>query len=108
MSRRRGFSKMSLARVLGDAGVEYEHERALGNPKPYRDLYRSGRRREAERRYRAHLWNGSGWAVEQLADSLLETTTCLLCFEHRHADCHRSVIVDALQERLPALRVAHL
>lgn len=33
LSRRRGFSKTALAGALADAGIHYEHERALGNPK---------------------------------------------------------------------------
>jgi uncharacterized protein (DUF488 family) len=37
LSRRRGFSRTALAAALGQAGLAYVHERALGNPKPYRD-----------------------------------------------------------------------
>lgn len=58
LSRRRGFSKTALSAALADAEIEYEHVRALGNPKPYRELYRSGRVSEGEKRYRAHLHNG--------------------------------------------------
>jgi uncharacterized protein (DUF488 family) len=108
MSRRKGFSKTGLAKTLADAGLAYEHERALGNPKPYRDLYRSGQETEGARRYRAHLSNGSAWAVDALADSLGATSTCLLCFEHNHGECHRAVIVEELHARLPGLRVRHL
>ena len=43
-SRRRGFSKTALAAALDAAGIEYVHARALGNPKPNRDLWRAGRR----------------------------------------------------------------
>jgi uncharacterized protein (DUF488 family) len=108
MSRRRGFSKKALAQTLASGGVAYEHERALGNPKAYRDLYRAGLEREGARQYRAYLTNGSAWAVEELAKSIALTSTCLLCFEHDHNVCHRSVIVDELRERLPELRVLHL
>ena len=48
----------ALAAALADAEIEYEHVRALGNPKPYRELYRSGRVDEGVERYRAHLNNG--------------------------------------------------
>ena len=41
-SRRRGFSKNALAAALGEAGILYAHERALGNPKPYRDAWKRG------------------------------------------------------------------
>lgn len=108
LSRRRGFSKTALAAALDKAEIEYEHVRALGNPKPYRDLYKSGRVSEGEERYRAHLHNGSYPALVELSETLDEAPTCLLCFEAAHDECHRAVIVDALEERLDDLDVVHL
>lgn len=108
LSRRRGFSKTSLAHALGAGGIRYEHERALGNPKPLRELYKSGRQAEGETGYREHIRNGSAWAVDRLADTLEDGPTCLMCFEQDHETCHRQVIVDELLARLPALRVEHL
>jgi uncharacterized protein (DUF488 family) len=108
LSRRRGFSKRALAAVLADAGIVYEHERALGNPKPLRDLYRSGRQAEGEAGYRAHIRNGASWAVDRLAEDLGGRATCLLCFEADHATCHRQVIVDELARRGVAVDVRHL
>ena len=108
LSRRRGFSKTALASALEDAKIEYEHVRALGNPKRFRDMYRSGRRREGERRYRAHLHNGSYSALVELGERLDDAPTCLLCFEAAHEECHRAVIVDALEARLGELDVVHL
>src|SRR5437867_8720823 len=55
LSRRRGFSKSRLSEALADAGIRYEHERALGNPKPLRELYKNGSQAEGEWRYRAHV-----------------------------------------------------
>ena len=86
----------------------YEHQRALGNPKPYRDMYRSGRQAQGERHYRAHLRNGSAESVSELARTLRASRTCLLCFERAADECHRSLIVEALLERVPTLRVKHL
>jgi uncharacterized protein (DUF488 family) len=108
LSRRRGFSKTSLGAALSDCGIAYEHERALGNPKQLRDLYKSGRQAEGEAGYRAHLRNGSAWAVDWLAGTLRDAPTCLLCFEADHATCHRSVIVDELRARVGALEVVNL
>jgi uncharacterized protein (DUF488 family) len=107
LSRKRGFSKTPLAAALEGADIEYEHVRALGNPKPYRDLYRSGKVAEGERRYRKHLHNGSYGALIELGDTL-DDSTCLLCFEAAHEECHRSIIVDALEERLGHINVVHL
>ena len=55
-----------LAQTLTSAGIVYEHERALGNPKPYRDLYKSGAVAEGRAGYTAHLRNGSAWALAWL------------------------------------------
>lgn len=108
LSRRRGFSKSRLSEALADASIRYEHERALGNPKPLRDLYKNGRQEEGEAAYRAHVRNGSAWAVEWLSDTLADGPACLLCFEADHTTCHRNVIVDELLARTPALRIKHL
>jgi uncharacterized protein (DUF488 family) len=108
LSRRRGFSKSRLAEALADAGIVYEHQRALGNPKPLRDLYRSGRQPEGEAGYRAHIRNGSSWAVDELAGSLSSVATCLLCFEADHRTCHRQLIVEELADRGVAVDVRHL
>jgi len=108
LSRRRGFSKTALAETLQEAEIAYVHKRALGNPKPYRDLYRSGRRREGERRYRAHLVTGSHTALVELSEGLTDATTCLLCVETAHEACHRAVIVEALAQRFDDLQVVHL
>jgi uncharacterized protein (DUF488 family) len=108
LSRRQGFSKRALAAHLEEAGVRYDHARPLGNPKPYRDLYRSGKQGKGEKGYLAHLQNGSAVAVDELAEQLADLPTCLLCFEASHTACHRLLIVGELKKRLPDLVVEHL
>ena len=107
-SRRRGFSKTPLAAALAEGGIAYEHVRALGNPKRYRDLWRSGRRAEAERGYREHLAGDGRPALLELAASLDDAPTCLLCLEASHLDCHRALVADGLVERVEALAVVNL
>jgi uncharacterized protein (DUF488 family) len=107
-SRRRGFSKAALSEALTGAGIRYEHVRALGNPKPLRDLFKSGAIDAGAIAYRAHLHHGSRRALEALADSLTGEVTCLLCFERAHEECHRAIIAGAVAERLPRLAVVHL
>ncbi len=108
LSRRRGFSKSALAHALADVGIQYEHVRALGNPKPNRDRYKGGDVAGGARIYRAHLHNGSAGALVDLAESVDGVTTCLLCVEPEHDTCHRAVIAGAIAERLPRLAVVHL
>ncbi len=108
LSRRRGFSKTALSEALTAVGITYEHKRALGNPKPYRDLYKSGAVDEGRVRYTAHLRNGSAWALDWLGETLAGQRTCVLCVEHDHTVCHREVIVEELRRRMPGLAVKHL
>jgi uncharacterized protein (DUF488 family) len=108
LSRRRGFSKSPLSSTLAEAGIVYEHVRELGNPKATRERYKRGDVEGGAREYRSYLHNGSYPALVDLADSLVETKTCLLCVESSHADCHRAVIAGAVAERLDTVSVVHL
>lgn len=108
LSRRRGFSKTSLRQALAGVGIRYEHDRRLGNPQPYRDLYRAGEAEAGAAAYRSHLQNGSSTAVLDLAERIRTERVCLLCVEDDPELCHRAVIVEALRERLPDLSVRHL
>lgn len=108
LSRRPGFSKTALGEALRKAGIEYVHVKALGNPKPNRERYWAGDIPGGAAVYRKHLNNGSRSALVELADSLGDDPACLLCFERDHAECHRDVIVEALQELQPELAVRHL
>ena len=108
LSRRRGFSKTALSDALREADIEYVHVKALGNPKPNRERYWAGDVEGGAAVYRKHLNNGSRSALVELADSLGDDPACLLCFERDHTECHRDVIVEALQELRPQLTISHL
>ncbi len=100
ISRRRGYAKSALGQAMADVGVEYVHIRALGNPKAYRDLYKSGRVDEGRRRYEEHLLGEQRGALEDLVPLLREKRSALMCVEHDPATCHRTVIVEALRREL--------
>ena len=109
LSRRRGFSKRALAEALQGAGIRYEHARALGNPKPYRDLYKQGSVAEGRELYTRHLQAGSTDAVDALEAQVTSgERTCVLCVEHDHEVCHRAVLADLMHTRLSDLEVVHL
>jgi uncharacterized protein (DUF488 family) len=108
LSRRPGFSKTALSDAVREAGIEYIHVKALGNPKPNRERYWAGDIGGGAEVYRKHLNNGSRSALVELAESLGDDAACLLCFERDHTECHRDVIVEALQELQPDLAVSHL
>jgi uncharacterized protein (DUF488 family) len=100
ISRRRGYAKSALAKTMTDVGVEYLHIKALGNPKPFRDLYKSGNVKEGQRCYEEHLLGERREALEDLVPLLHEKRCALMCVEHNPATCHRTVIFEALQGAL--------
>ena len=100
ISRRRGYAKGALARVMAEVGVEYLHIKALGNPKPFRDLYKSGKVEEGQHRYEEHLLGEQRGALVDLVPLLHEKRCALMCVEHNPATCHRTVIFNALQSEL--------
>src|SRR5262249_18065660 len=104
-SRRRGFSKHALAEALGEGGIVYEHERPLGNP--HRDLFRAGQFAEGEAAYRTHVRTAGSEALDRVAGSL-HVPTCLLCLEASPEHCHRTLVAEALGERVVGLEVVDL
>ena len=109
ISRRRGYAKTALSQAMADAGVEYLHIKALGNPKPFRDLYKSGNVQEGRRHYENHLLGEQRPALDGLIPLLREKRCALMCVEHDPTTCHRTVIVEALRDKLGlALDVAEI
>jgi uncharacterized protein (DUF488 family) len=107
-SRRPGFSKTKLAENLAGVGIGYLHLRSLGTPADGRAAARAGRYDELRTIYEEHLGTETAReGMQTLEDVVRERSVCLLCFEDDPAHCHRSLIGDALDRRLP-LAVQHL
>jgi hypothetical protein len=100
ISRRRGYAKTALSVAMADVGIEYVHVRSLGNPKPFRDLYKSGRIAEGRECYEQYLLGEQRGALDDLIALLQNKRTALMCVEHDPATCHRTVILDALRDEL--------
>lgn len=104
LSRRRGFSKTALADALTEAGIEYVHVRAAGNPYRHDEappkLVLARFRKYVEER--PEILTALGEAVRPAASALL-------CFEADAAGCHRSVLADLLVRTATDVRgVRHL
>lgn len=99
ISRRRGYAKSALGDAMAAVGVDYVHLKALGNPKPFRLLYKSGKLEEGRRRYEEHLALQSD-ALASLVPLLQEKRCALMCVEHDPSTCHRAVIVKVLRDEL--------
>jgi len=107
LSRKAGFSKTALSKLLADRGIAYVHMPTLGCPKVVRDQYKVD---SDWKRYTAsfmdHLARQRA-AVIELAKIGSATTAALMCFEADYARCHRTYVARAVsQAGAPA--VAHI
>jgi uncharacterized protein (DUF488 family) len=97
LSRRPGFSKSALAGALQEAGIGYEHLKALGTPKEGRDAAKKGDQETLERVYAGQLKLPEAQAAAALMlDRIAERPTALLCYERDPAACHRSMLLTAV------------
>ncbi len=98
LSRKKGFSKTALRNKLAEAGIEYVHYNALGDPKPGREAARAGKYDEFRKIYGKHLATVEAQqALKALEIAVEGKATCLLCFERDPNVCHRSIVTKALR-----------
>jgi uncharacterized protein (DUF488 family) len=96
-SRRPGFAKRALSEALGRAGIGYTHLRVLGTPAEGRVAARAGRSAEMRRIFGARLAGTEAQAaVAALAGQAGRERICLLCLEADPAQCHRSLVAEAV------------
>jgi uncharacterized protein (DUF488 family) len=97
LSRRPGFSKTPLRNALAEAGIEYVHLKALGTPAEGRAAGRAGRHSDLERIYAGQLELPEAMAQSaQMLELAAERPSALVCFEREPAQCHRSLLLDAV------------
>ena len=102
VSCRRGYSKNALITVLQEAGIEYIHERELGNPVDNRAAYRNGSR-QAHERYRSRVRKHGQGAIDRVTERAKASRVALLCFEREADRCHRTAVAAATGLRAVAL-----
>jgi uncharacterized protein (DUF488 family) len=103
-SRRPGFAKRALSAALAEAGIGYLHLPALGTPAAGRQAVREGRPEAMRRIFGAHLAGTEPQAaLAGLAERARREPVCLLCLEADPAQCHRTLVAEALD-----LPVRHL
>jgi len=97
LSRRPGFSKTALRETLDEAGIEYVHLKALGTPANGRAAARAGKQAELEKIYAGQLELPEAIAQSaQMLDLAGEMPSALLCMERDPAQCHRTLLLDAV------------
>jgi uncharacterized protein (DUF488 family) len=108
LSRKPGLSKNRIATRLEAAGIGYLHLPELGNPRNNRDAFRRGDE-AAVAKYRDVLRTPEGQAaLDQLLRLATHRRVAVMCFEREAAECHRSMVADALVEAAATLRIVHL
>ena len=107
ISRKPGLSKKGLGAALNEAGIEYEHIKALGTPLDIRGLFRANQLDDARAQYRDYLVGEQPEALAELGAEVGEQRTALLCFELDVRECHRLVVGEEL-ERLVGATLVHL
>jgi len=106
-SRRAGFSKRMLDASLGEAGIAYQHMRALGTPKAGRDAAKRGDTATMHHIFAQKLETPeSQLALIEAADIAQREPACLLCFEDDWHVCHRAIVVERLEKH--GLKAVHL
>jgi transcriptional regulator with XRE-family HTH domain len=97
LSRKKGLSKKALAEQLAEAGIDYVHFRALGNPKDNRSGYGDPRDRGARRAFAARLQGEEArQQLAQLRHLGEDRVVAVLCFEQDEKLCHREQVLAAL------------
>lgn len=107
-SRKKGFSKNPLRIALEEHGIAYVHMKPLGDPKAGRMAARAGDHDSFVTIFTEHMESDQAKdALQELADLVVTTRACLMCFERHHVACHRKIVVEQLSE-LVSLRVQHI
>lgn len=97
LSRRPGFSKSSLRSAAEEAGIAYRHLKPLGTPADGRAAARRGDHAELSRIYAGQLELPEALAaMAELRDLAGNRRVALLCYERNAAECHRSLLIEAL------------
>ena len=107
LSRKAGFSKTALSKLLSDRGIAYVHMPTLGCPKTVRNQYKvDGDWKRYTVSFMEYLATQRA-AVAELAKIGSATTAAVMCFEADYARCHRTYVARAVS-KAGALTVAHI
>lgn len=100
-SRRPGFSKSALSAAVGEAGIDYIHVKALGDPKEGRDAARSGDFALFQRIFSDVLNTDAAQdALMEVKELAKNYNICLMCYERDQRECHRKIVAEKLEELL--------
>lgn len=105
-SHRPEYRKKALSTALAEAGIDYLHLKAAGNP--FRP--RKGQDIDAEqclRMYARHL-KESPEVLDEIQKLVRKRKVALFCYEGHRDRCHRGVIFDELASRAARIKIVDL
>ncbi|MBI2326923.1 DUF488 domain-containing protein [Candidatus Curtissbacteria bacterium] len=106
LSRKNGFSKQHLQKLLESNGVSYLHYPKLGSPSVIRkELYKNGDYVKFFSEYRKYA-NENAHEIQSVLDSIEKWKhPAIMCYEKFCELCHRSIIASELLKLNNNLRV---
>jgi uncharacterized protein (DUF488 family) len=109
-SQRPEYVKGPFSRVLSEHGIEYLHDKNLGNPKAIRNTART--REDALKMFDTYI-NSSEELLDGLKSVIRQARKtseriCLVCYENAPEECHRSVLLQTLRSQRIQFKVHHL
>jgi uncharacterized protein (DUF488 family) len=97
-SRKPDFNKKRLTAHLAGVGIAYTHLVALGTPKALRDQVRRTHDFAALFAAMRPIIDAQPEALQEALALARARSSVLLCFEASHAECHRLVVAQAMQQ----------
>ena len=98
LSRKKGFSKTSLAQALEGVGLRYQSVRSLGSPRSIRQRYKATHNWAAFQKEYLQVLTEHSQELAAVIEQAQQESVCLLCFERDSSQCHRSLIARKIQE----------
>ncbi len=106
LSRKNGFSKNNLEKLLLSHGIRYLHYQELGSPSKIRnELKTTGDYLSFFKAYRIHAHKKSSILRSVLNIINANKHSALLCFEKECELCHRTIVASELLKLNPHLQV---
>ncbi|ADZ83223.1 DUF488 family protein, N3 subclade [Cellulosilyticum lentocellum] len=99
LSRKKGFSKNTLAEELKKADINYSHFKVLGSPKDIREKLKATHDYDSFFKDYKRYISTQKETVEILNSAIsanLNMKFCLLCFEKDYTTCHRIALAQEL------------
>lgn len=96
-SRKPGFSRHQLSDALRSRGIDYVHFESLGNPEKIR--YADASTDEILEMYADHMADRWDEVLPELMETARRQQVCLMCYERKPSECHRTVVADEMGRR---------